>query len=602
MLQKVPANMEITMKWVTRISTVLSSVRQRLTGTALLLLASLAVCSAAHAQVPQLFEPLPAAAVAAANSADPAQAQSVARIQARPTSGSVTLMRLNAAALASPIVAVNLAADTSINIRHNRSEVVGRNTVVWTGTIPDVPGEVTFVVQDGNITGSVNNNGDLYRIEPVGNGVHALVKVDRSRLPPDHPPSFREKEQAAPGPASAPRAGTRGMIDRANPNGADAFPGDGRPVVIDVLVAYTTAAGGAVTNINSTIALAVAEANQSYLNSGINIRLNLADTMSVAYAESGKTFETILADLVANADVRNRRNDRAADLVAMIINKSDFCGLADAIRASADTAYAVVYFDCATGYYSFAHELGHLMGARHDPTHDATTTPFAYGHGYQYVSGTTRWRTIMAYDCAGGCPRLQYFSNPAVSYGGVSMGTLAIHNNARVLNETAPAVASFRSALVACNVFNDGYSSSAGPTDALYFRSNGTACKPDGTAAGTCRKWFGRCTAAGTDASNFSVFDNGYTNATANVDAVYFQQPQKACIPDGTPSGKCRRWVGRARTTSGKPVQCYVFNDGYTSVAGPSDAVYARSANSVCIPDGTANGTCRRWFGRCTAR
>lgn len=558
-----------------------------------IILALCAVSIAAHAQVPQLFQPLGVEAMA---NADSATSRNVEKINARPTTSSVTLVRINAAALDSQTVNLNLAADRSVNVNHSRSEVIGRNIVVWHGTMADVPGEATLVIQNGEITGSVNNNGDLYRIESVGNGVHAIVKVDASRFPDDHPPSFKEKEKAVPTPKPAPRKSSSGS------GTSDAFPGDGRPVIIDVLVAYTPGASGAVSNISSTIALAVAEANQSYVNSGINIKLNLVDTMSVNYTETGKTFDTILADLVSNNDVRTRRDNRAADLVAMIIKQPDYCGLADAIRATVDTAYAVVHYDCATGYYSFAHELGHLMGARHDPATDSTSTPYAYGHGFQYVSGTTKWRTIMAYACSGGCPRLQYWSNPSVNYGGVAMGTASVSNNARVLNDTAATVAGFRSQGVNCAVFNDGYASQSGSSDAIYFRANGSVCKPDGTASGTCRKWFGRCTTNGGEKANFTVFNDGYANAAAPSDAVYFQQPQKACVPDGTPSGNCRRWTGRALTASGKPVSCYLFNDGYTSLVGPTDAIYARAPGQVCKPDGTATGTCRKWFGRCVAR
>ena len=50
----------------------------------------------------------------------------------------------------------------------------------------------------------------------------------------------------------------------------------------------------------------------------------------------------------------------------------------------------------------------------------------------------------MAYDCSPSCPRLQYWSNPDVSYNGVAMGTIATNNNARVLNTTAATVATFR--------------------------------------------------------------------------------------------------------------------------------------------------------------
>ena len=55
------------------------------------------------------------------------------------------------------------------------------------------------------------------------------------------------------------------------------------PTQIDVLVAYTSGAKAAVTDIDATIALAVAEANQSYVNSKIQIQLNLVDSFEVSY-------------------------------------------------------------------------------------------------------------------------------------------------------------------------------------------------------------------------------------------------------------------------------------------------------------------------------
>jgi len=264
-------------------------------------------------------------------------------------------------------------------------------------------------------------------VEPVGGGVHALIKVDQSRFPPEHPPSMQQREQRG-----DIRPPARRDIQRAD-----------APVGIDVLVAYTPSAAAAVSDINATIALAVAEANQSYQNSGINIQLNLVDSFQHTYTEGSNSFDQILSDFAGNANVNNRRNTSYADVAVLIINKSDYCGLADAIMANANNAFAVVYYDCATGYYSFAHEIGHLQGARHDPANDPTTTPYAYGHGFQRTTAPV-WRTIMAYNCPGGCTRLQYWSNPNVLYGGVAMGTAATNHNARVLNETAATVAAFR--------------------------------------------------------------------------------------------------------------------------------------------------------------
>nr|AAB35279.1 peptidyl-Asp metalloendopeptidase {internal fragment} [Pseudomonas fragi, ATCC 4973, Peptide Partial, 54 aa] [Pseudomonas fragi] len=46
---------------------------------------------------------------------------------------------------------------------------------------------------------------------------------------------------------------------------------------------------------------------------------------------------------------------------------------------------------------------------------DSSTSPYAYGHGYRYEPATG-WRTIMAYNCTRSCPRLNYWSNPNISY------------------------------------------------------------------------------------------------------------------------------------------------------------------------------------------
>lgn len=384
----------------------------------------------AMAQTKDLFRPVPATTLSEAPSA---QLAIVEKLKQRPTTESLELVDVDVGALRGDSVKLAAPNMAAMIVTKQNQETRSNEDFTWYGTLAGTTGQATLVVHDGNITGSVQDNGNLYRIEPVGNGVHALIKVDQNKFPPDHPPSFEKKEK-------------RGDIEA--PKNTGDLKTAGGPTTIDVLVAYTTAAKNAVSDINATIQLAVAEANQSYVNSRVNVRLNLVDTFEVGYSENGKTFDTILADFVANQTVQSRRNISGADLSAMIINQTDYCGLADAIMAAADTAFAVVHYDCATGYYSFAHELGHLQGARHDPAHDSSTTPFAYGHGLQHTSPAPAWRTIMAYNCDGGCPRLQYWSNPDVQYNNIAMGTAATNNNARVLNQTAATVAAFRSSAV----------------------------------------------------------------------------------------------------------------------------------------------------------
>ncbi len=402
----------------------------------LILRTSLAVaCGVLSAHVasaqtpPSLFTPI-------ANNrildATPEQNRRVEKIRSRATTQSVTLIQINLDALKGNQLRIAIPGVASFDLSKSGGDLRTDREFTWSGTgVRDEGANATVVVRNGEVTGSITNPTGLYRIMPVGNGVHALVKVDTTKLPPEEPPSFRQKEQE------------RGAVV---PPNADLKLGDTTTTQIDVLVAYTPAAKAAVSDIDATIALAVAEANQSYVNSKIYIRLNLVDTVQVQYSEAGKTFDQILTDFVANPTVNQHRDQSAADLSAMIINQPDYCGMADAIMATASTAFAIVHYDCATGYYSFAHELGHLMGARHNEQADPTNTPYAYGHGLQHRTPTPTWRTIMAYvdGCGGTCTRLQYWSNPDVKYSSYGMGTTGTNNNTRVLNETRTTVAAFR--------------------------------------------------------------------------------------------------------------------------------------------------------------
>lgn len=380
-----------------------------------------------YAQGSELFMPIHADQL---RDMPPAQTQRVDQIKQRPTTASVTIVHVNPNALKDDSTRMTLPGGRTLTFSKRNLEARSEKDFTWNGTPADLPANATIIVRDGHMTGSIRDNDNLYRIEPIGNGVHAIIKVDESRFPPDHPPTFKDKEKG-----SDLKQSPAGLVDTQR--------GDG-PVGIDVLVAYTASARKAVADIAATIQLAVAEANQSYQNSGINIKLTLVDSFEVSYSESGKSFDTILVDFVGMADINNRRNSSGADMAAMIINQIDYCGLADAIKPTASNAFAIVHYDCATGYYSFAHELGHLQGARHDPANDSTTTPFAYGHGFQHTSPSPSWRTIMAYNCPSSCPRLQYWSNPNINYNGIAMGTASTNNNARVLNETASTVAGFK--------------------------------------------------------------------------------------------------------------------------------------------------------------
>ena len=207
---------------------------------------------------------------------------------------------------------------------------------------------------------------------------------------------------------------------------------------IKVLVLYTSAAANSVNNIYNTVLLAEEESNLSFVNSGVNCKIEIVYIGKTDYEETNSTtdknrFKT--TDDGYMDEVHILREIYAADVCVLLVNYSDgICGEAYKIKARRDEAFCVVKaLRCATGYYSFIHEIGHLIGCRHNPENDNNSSPYEHGHGYIYPDGG--WRTIMAYSTyCSGCIRKQYWSNPYITYNGVPMGTTDRCNNAKVWN------------------------------------------------------------------------------------------------------------------------------------------------------------------------
>ncbi|MBK0027299.1 zinc-dependent metalloprotease [Stenotrophomonas sp. S48] len=403
----------------------------------------LGLCVVTAAQAAPLFEPVTVLSRASAIS-EP----QLGRLLSAPSTATVQEVRVDAAATAQSQLEFELLGQ-QVQATRSRVEALADGGSVWYGqirspsdrlqkagaTLPDDPANSVILVRSGNtLTGSIRKDGTLYRLRPLGDR-HVLVEVDESRMPADHPADYNQL------PKISMPANDRVGIAQAS---------SGSPATIRVLVVATNAAvsayGG---NMQSLVQLAVAESNQGYTNSNVGITLQLAGYETTSYTESGN-FSTDLARFRSTSDgymdsIHTSRNNTAADVGVLLINNSSYCGLASGIGSTASTAFAAVYWDCATGYYSFAHEIGHLQSARHDIATDPSTSPYAYGHGYRYEPASgSRWRTIMAYACSAGCPRLNFWSNPNISYNGVPMGIASSADNQRVLVNTKATIAGFR--------------------------------------------------------------------------------------------------------------------------------------------------------------
>lgn len=222
--------------------------------------------------------------------------------------------------------------------------------------------------------------------------------------------------------------------------------------VVDVAVFYSAeafaAAGGTEATMVAEANSAVALGNQAYAQSGVDLTLNLVH-VSQSGAENGASFETILDRLInpndgIYDDIHATRQAVNADVVIYMISNQSFCGLAPLLVSLTDTSFARLALGAVSRVcipnFSFVHEISHMMGAHHDIANagDDVVYPYAYGHRFRGISNQ-QFRTAMAY--APGT-RINYFSNPSLTFDGRPLGT-SLANNARVLTNTKAFVSTF---------------------------------------------------------------------------------------------------------------------------------------------------------------
>ena len=284
----------------------------------------------------------------------------------------------------------------------------------------------------------------LFEVRYLGDGIHEVRKADEKLFKP----CLTGGEHAVSRPPVRPTTDARAK--GGSPSEPDA--GD----YIDVMVVYTPAARPAVGGtaaMHALINLGIAESNTAYQQSGVAMRVRLVHRAEVAYTEPG-SFSTTLNHLTDLGDgyldeVHSLRDTYGADLVSFWINDTSSCGLAWMMSFLSPSfegmGFSVVHWDCATGSYSFPHEMGHNMGCGHDRGNGlAGLDSYSYGWRFYGTNGV-QYRTIMAY--APGT-RIQRFSNPDVTYygtpTGVAIGDPSESHNAQTINNSAYTIANFR--------------------------------------------------------------------------------------------------------------------------------------------------------------
>lgn len=333
--------------------------------------------------------------------------------------------------------------------RHTKTE-----GLVVIGTLSgEENGSFNIVISPNSVSGYITSQTGAYRLSDLGSGIVEIQSLNSFELSGTQ---IYGDDVIVPKTTYLESVEEEGYIAE----NSGSTPDDGSQ--IDVLVAFTSRArqdAGGLQQMLAKIDSAVTESNISMSNTSVHTRMRLVGYGEVNFSESGNMPLDLDRIRIINDgygdEIGTWRDSMKADAVILIgSNNYSFCGIAylgNGMAYMNEYAYAMVAVGCLdSGILSFTHEFGHILGAHHDTNNvgsDASYLPFGYG----YQSTTGQFRTIMAYDCPGSCPRINYWSNNKFTYNGLPMGNTN-SDNRRLINYSAYVVANYRNSSTGASV------------------------------------------------------------------------------------------------------------------------------------------------------
>jgi Metallo-peptidase family M12B Reprolysin-like len=329
-------------------------------------------------------------------------------------------------------------------------------------------GTAMLSLRQGRIVARITATNDVYEVRPLGNGVHAVIKVDRKKSLPLHPPGYQSGKKKAryggPSPWTHLDSWNRswqeslgGLIKMANAApecvlSSMPLPDDRRLMPnISVAVGFEQSAVGPLDDIVDLGTAYIGFIQTALETSRIALSVALPTTDGIQTIENFVVGDQSLDALVNGTErspgaigtIHQWRKSVRADLVLILTKNVGWCGLSAQVKPDeAKYGFAFVHPQCANVELQVAHEVGHLLGGDHEPTatDHSPRSDFDARARILDLEGFDR-KTIM---CETNSIPEPYFSNPDVCWDlDHPTGILLEENNARAMSAQAGVVSQF---------------------------------------------------------------------------------------------------------------------------------------------------------------
>lgn len=344
-------------------------------------------------------------------------------------------------------ITLQLFDDLTISAKQTNEINQLKEGTLWHGDLTNgATGYMELFSRNGYFSGTIYTATNVYKLDGKADETLRVIELNPNIIT-DHDCSFD----------AHPTHDHENTITRKTKHKAKATAEN--PSIIDIMILYPpsieTDMGGAA-GMENEIYYRIAEANQVFSNSKIYVELRLVHHQSTTLVPA--TAQS--AGDVRVPGVVDLREQYKADLVSFWSdNGSAGSGYNFEGTGSPTTGYNTSRFTLVQTYYTFIHECGHNMGAKHDrqayhessPTSSKLNVTPYYRYGKSFVG----YRSVMSYgncnDLPGGssndCERVPYFTNPDILVNGEPFGVPGDYqtydvngpaNNALRINEAAP--------------------------------------------------------------------------------------------------------------------------------------------------------------------